>query len=168
MLCQRALIKYWLQFVLLVWPIDLTWLLIICSSSLNIQVWFENSLDDYYTHIIPLKIKAGCRMCQWNVRKPFAKWQVLWIAGSTKNDLIKVEQVGTPIFCLYAAAKFRFTNANTLYKLVLASRPLFLFIFGLFKQTLLQFLQQINVKNVHSVSGAGIRTHNLLITSLLP
>ena len=48
------------------------------------------------------------------------------------------------------------------------SRPLFLFIFGLFKQTLLQFLQQINVKNVHPVSGAGIQTHNLLITSLLP
>ena len=43
----------------------------------------------------------------------------------------------------------------------------FSFIFGLFKQTLLQFLQQINVKNVHPVSGAGIRTHNLLITSLL-
>ena len=30
------------------------------------------------------------------------------------------------------------------------------------------FLQQINVKNVHPVSGAGIGTHNLLITSLLP
>ena len=43
----------------------------------------------------------------------------------------------------------------------------FLFIFSLFKQTL-QFLQQINVKNVHPVSGAGIRTRNLLITSLLP
>ena len=45
---------------------------------------------------------------------------------------------------------------------------LFVLIFGLFKQTLLQFLQQINVKNVHPVSGARIRTHNLLITSLLP
>ena len=44
----------------------------------------------------------------------------------------------------------------------------FSFIFGLFKQTLLQFLQQINVKNVHPVSSAGIRTHNLLITSFLP
>ena len=31
----------------------------------------------------------------------------------------------------------------------------FLFIFGLIKQTL-QFLQQINVKNVHRVYGAGI------------
>ena len=36
----------------------------------------------------------------------------------------------------------------------------FSFIFGLFKQTI-QFLQQINVNNVHP-AGAGIRTHNLL------
>ena len=36
----------------------------------------------------------------------------------------------------------------------------FSFIFGLFKQTI-QFLQQINVKNVHPVYGAGIRTHDL-------
>ena len=47
------------------------------------------------------------------------------------------------------------------------SRPLLLFIFGLFKQTL-QFLQQYMGKNVHPVSGTGIRTHNLLNVSLLP
>ena len=41
----------------------------------------------------------------------------------------------------------------------------FSFIFGLPKQTL-QFLQQINVKNVHPVYGAGIRTHNLQNVSL--
>ena len=35
-------------------------------------------------------------------------------------------------------------------------RPPLLFIFGLFKQTSLQILQQINVKNVHPVYGAGI------------
>ena len=44
-----------------------------------------------------------------------------------------------------------------------AKPVLFFNIFGLFKQTLLQFLQQINVINVRPVSGAGIRTHNLLI-----
>ena len=46
----------------------------------------------------------------------------------------------------------------------------FLFIFGLLKQTLLQFLKQINVKkcHVHPVYGTGIRTHNLWIVSLLP
>ena len=33
-------------------------------------------------------------------------------------------------------------------------------IFGLFKQTT-QFLQQMNVKNVHPVYGAGIRTNDL-------
>ena len=31
-----------------------------------------------------------------------------------------------------------------------------------------QFLQQINVKNVHPVASAGIQTHNLLNFSLLP
>ena len=36
----------------------------------------------------------------------------------------------------------------------------FLCIFGLFKQTT-QFLQQMNVKNVHPVYGAGIRTNDL-------
>ena len=38
---------------------------------------------------------------------------------------------------------------------------------SLFKQTK-QFLQQINVKNVHPVTGAGIRTHNLLNMSRIP
>ena len=48
-------------------------------------------------------------------------------------------------------------------------QPLLSFIFGLFKQTsLLQFLQQIYVKNVHPVYGARIRTHNLGNMSLLP
>ena len=45
--------------------------------------------------------------------------------------------------------------------------PLFFIYFHLFKQTL-QFLQQINVKNVHPVYRAGVQTHNLLNTSLLP
>ena len=45
----------------------------------------------------------------------------------------------------------------------------FLFIFGLFKQISLQYLQQINVKkcHVHPVYGAGIRTHDLRNVSLL-
>ena len=32
----------------------------------------------------------------------------------------------------------------------------------------MQFLQQINVKNIHPVSGTGIRTDNLLNTIRLP
>ena len=39
--------------------------------------------------------------------------------------------------------------------------------FGLSKHTL-QFLQQINVKNVHLVYGAGIWTHDLWNMILLP
>ena len=40
----------------------------------------------------------------------------------------------------------------------------FLFIFGLFKETNSTFLQHINVKNVHTLYGAIIRTHDLLNT----
>ena len=42
----------------------------------------------------------------------------------------------------------------------------FWLIIGISKQ-LLQFLQQINVKNIHAAQGAGIPTYNLLIASLL-
>ena len=38
--------------------------------------------------------------------------------------------------------------------------------FRSFKQTI-QILQQINVKNVHPVSSTRIRTHNIVIMSLL-
>ena len=43
----------------------------------------------------------------------------------------------------------------------------FLFIFGLFIQAI-KFLQQINVKNIHTVYGARIQTHSLLNMSHLP
>ena len=42
----------------------------------------------------------------------------------------------------------------------------FSFIFGLVKQTI-QILQEINVKNAHPVSGARIRTHELIMSLLL-
>ena len=48
-----------------------------------------------------------------------------------------------------------------------ANPGLFSFIFGLFKQTLI-FLQQIDVKKVHPVYGAGIRTHDHWNMSLFP
>ena len=48
-------------------------------------------------------------------------------------------------------------------------RRLFRFIFSLFKQTIqYNVLQQINVKNVLLVYGAGIRTHNLSNVSRHP
>ena len=50
----------------------------------------------------------------------------------------------------------------TIFKKNSANHGLLIVYFRLLKQTL-QFLQQINVKNVHSVSGPGIWTHNLLI-----
>ena len=48
------------------------------------------------------------------------------------------------------------------------TQPLLSFIFGLFKQTSLQFLQQIYVKNFHPVNSTGIWTHNLHNMSFLP
>ena len=44
----------------------------------------------------------------------------------------------------------------------------FSFIFDLFKQTSLQYLQQKNVKIVHPIYGAGIRTHDLQNMRLFP
>ena len=45
---------------------------------------------------------------------------------------------------------------------------LFFIYFRLFKQISIQFLQQINVKNVHPVYGAGIQTQELWNMCLLP
>ena len=45
-------------------------------------------------------------------------------------------------------------------------RPLLSFIFGLFKQTSLQFFTTNKVKNVHPVYGAGIRAHDIWNMSL--
>ena len=48
-------------------------------------------------------------------------------------------------------------------------RPLFRLFSVFFKLTSKgTILQQINVKNVHPVDGAGIRTHDLQDMSLLP
>ena len=59
-----------------------------------------------------------------------------------------------------------------LYKLLfyvhLTNKMIVFFGFGLFKQTSLQFLQQIYVKNVHPVYGAGSQTHDLWNVILFP
>ena len=47
-------------------------------------------------------------------------------------------------------------------------RPLFRLVLVFFKQTTIQCLQQINVKNVHPVNFAGIQTHDLQNMILLP
>ena len=70
------------------------------------------------------------------------------------NSRIQTWIVGVkvwPLYCFFFFKKIGPTPAS------------FSFIFGLFKQTLLQFLQQINVKkcHVHPVYSTGIRTHDL-------
>ena len=53
-------------------------------------------------------------------------------------------------------------NDETIFQVILIDHPiLWLAYFQYFKLTL-QFLQHMNVKNIHPVSGAGIRTPNIL------
>ena len=60
-----------------------------------------------------------------------------------------------------------FTNC-IIFKKLDHPRPRFRLFFVFFKQTSMQFLQQINVTNFYPLYGAGIRTHNLQIASLIP
>ena len=48
------------------------------------------------------------------------------------------------------------------------ANPVLFFDYFQFVQSNITILEQINVKNIHPVSAAGIRTHNLLIVSFLP
>ena len=60
-----------------------------------------------------------------------------------------------------------FWNTYGLFKKMGQPPASFSFIFGLLKQTSLQFLQLINVKkcHVHPVYGVGIRTHDPPVTT---
>ena len=53
-----------------------------------------------------------------------------------------------------------YPHSSNIIFLIGPTRASFSFIFGIFKQTI-QFLLQINVKNVHPVYGTWIRTHHL-------
>ena len=129
--------------------------------------------------------------------KLVATWSMLCKVGSVAMDLViqfttkshkncprefKIgpEQVGREwqTYCeargywtvTFDAAFPKFQSIHHLFFIKWANHGLFLFIFGLFKQTI-QFLQQINVKkcpNVHPVYGAGIWTHDLSTMSCPP
>ena len=82
-------------------------------------------------------------LCQWANFQP-RKWPNIEQTNSQSG---------------HAAVFFKWANPASLS-----------FIFGLFKQTSLQFLQPINVKkcHVHLENGPEIRTHDLPNMSLLP
>ena len=68
-----------------------------------------------------------------------------------------------PFFNILSPQMFNLILSVTFSSLLFLNGPTltyFSFILGLFKQTI-QFLQLINVKNVHSVFGVGIRTIDL-------
>ena len=61
---------------------------------------------------------------------------------------------GRPLFNLFATFRCSLNKPNTFKNG--PSRPLFRLFLVFFKRTALQFLQQINVKNVHPVYRAAI------------
>ena len=65
----------------------------------------------------------------------------------------------------YSQAELSTGMTGAIFLIKWAIPGLFFIYFCLFKQTL-QFLQQIYVKNVHPVYGAGIRTDNFQNISL--
>ena len=83
------------------------------------------------------------------LRFSFRKFDTL-IHKSKQNSMDAT--LKTPL-CLYALLSLRQEMSNVLPTFFKKgqSRPLLSFIFGLFKQTSFQFLQQIYVKNVHPV-----------------
>ena len=72
-----------------------------------------------------------------------------------------------PFWSLRSSAKYLLLRILKHLLAKMAIPGLFLIYFRLFKQTL-QFLQQINVKNVHQVCGAWIQTHDFQNMSRLP
>ena len=82
-------------------------------------------------------------------------WAGAWLVGWVNCHTVVILKSS-----LYLSPVFFLKNGPT--------RPLFR-LFSVFshKQTL-QFLQQINLKIVHPVSGAWIRPHDLLNASRLP
>ena len=85
--------------------------------------------------------------------------------NAAHEDVGKRKQWGTLLSLLHQSHSVKVP----LYWKKWAITGLFLFIFGLFKQTI-QFLQQINVKkyHVHVVYRAGIWTHDLSNVIQLP
>ena len=126
------------------------------------SAWRKNSKFVWQFCIPQLSIPSD-KDSNWNVKTDFALMrnvgQLTW--ENVLPILLKVDQCGHT-----DASQFE----RMLFSFFLKKWPTpasFSFIFGHFKQTL-QFLQQINVKNVHLVYGTGYRTHDLWIVSVFP
>ena len=74
------------------------------------------------------------------------------------------------VFSVHSSIKVSWYGSKLVYESFFLKmgqlRPLFHFF--IFSNTNMQFLQQINVNNVHPVYGARIQTHNLWNMRLLP
>ena len=111
--------------------------------------------------------------------------QQVWVCGLIKEErererktaedivkflfnLVRSELTSDPLIRKQSSKLIKSTKWIACNMFFQCTNPgLFLFIFGLFKQTNNTILQQISVKNVH-VYSAGIRTHDLSNLSRLP
>ena len=111
------------------------------------------------------RIKPNCTESQKEINLAQNNWtirQVKLFATGGRKQLAAQRHIS-----LFQSFSFCLCSIYIIFLKKWANPGLFFIYFRLFKHTL-QFLQQINVKNVHPVYGAGIRTHNLWNMSLLP
>ena len=93
-------------------------------------------------------------------QKLFYFLQGKWAKLSPREDFSAQISIIKQTLCLEEK------NADVI--VFLLNVPFPAFIFGHFHTDINTILQQINVKNVHPVYGAGIQTHSLQYMSLLP
>ena len=110
-----------------------------------------------------------------NLRKMFKRGKNIWAFGRRIKKVspayLGMNSVGNVWFLVIPRMAFNIDSSHfwdrVIFKKKWANPSLFFIYFRLFKHTF-QFLQQINVKNVHPLFCAGIWTHNLWNRSLLP
>ena len=90
-------------------------------------------------------------------RNKIDKYSITFVLGSKKQPFLE------------PGAKFHWNSLAVCFLKTYHTRPDLFFLFSNFpKQQTIHFYNNIMGNNVHPVSGAGIRTHNLLNTSFLP
>ena len=131
-------------------------LLLFCETDENKQK--EVGFGPYFNSFSFIKFKI------------FVKWDegkcCGWVGGAVGSDVKDLPPLNPthPSATIFYLSTF--LSLRSFFFFLNGPTPAsFSFIFGLFKQTL-QFLQQIIVKNVHPLYGAGNRTHDLWNVSL--
>ena len=112
------------------------------------------------------KMNIGTRTRSFRPSKRFDLLEGQWEQKRLRDHQSRIGRA-EPRIDSTTPASVTYQHIRVIEFLKMGHPGLFFVYFRLFKQTL-QFSQQINVKNVHPVNGAGIRTRNLRNMSLLP